>query len=140
VAEVFSGAVLGYCLSLVSVWPVSLGLVRLRGQVPALARAIAPNLGPAMLAVPVSLLLFAWGPLVGMLMGMLYRGALDNLPGAGLGSPNWAFTAGVLSAGVSVLAVVYYVWSRVWWWLALVVALWVGAFGWGLPYLAEAAP
>ncbi|HXG41408.1 MAG TPA: hypothetical protein VNL95_01645 [Dehalococcoidia bacterium] len=139
-AEVFSGAVLGYGLSLVMVWPVSLGLVRLRGQVPALARAIAPNLGPAMLAVPVSLLLFAWGPLLGMIMGVIYRGALDNLPGAGLGSPNWAFTVGVVAAGGLVLATVFYVWSRLWWWLVLTVVLWVGAFGWGLPYLAEAAP
>jgi len=88
VAEVFAGAVLGYGLSLVLAWPVSFGLVRMRERVPTLARAIAPNLGPFMLAVPVSLLLFAWGPLVGIVLGMLYRGALDNLPGAGLGSPN----------------------------------------------------
>lgn len=139
-AEVFSGAVLGYGLSLVMVWPVSLGLVRLRERVPAVAKAIAPNLGPVMLAVPVSLMLFVWGPLIGIILGMLYRGALDNLPGAGLGSPNWPFTVGILSAGALVLALVYYIWSRMWWWLVVVVALWVGAFGWGLPYLAEAAP
>ncbi len=139
-AEVFSGAVLGYGLSLVMVWPVSLGLVRLREQVPALAKAISPNLGPVMLAMPISLMLFSWGPLIGIILGMLYRGALDNFPGAGLGSPNWAFTVGVLSAGALVLAVVYYVWLRMWWWLVAVVALWVGAFGWGLPYLAKAAP
>ncbi len=139
-AEVFSGAVLGYGLSLVLVWPVSFGLVRMRERVPALARAIAPNLGPFMLAVPVSLLLFAWGPLVGIVLGMLYRGALDNLPGAGLGSPNWAFTVGVLAAGGALLALVYYIWSRLWWWLVAAVGLWVGAFGWGLPYLARAAP
>jgi len=140
VAEVFAGAVLGYGLSLLMVWPVSLGLVRLRGRVPALARAIAPNLGPLMLTVPVSLLLFLWGPLVGMVAGMLYRGALDNLPGAGLGSPNWAFTVGVLALGAASLALAYYVWSRLWWWLLATVAVWVGALGWGLPYLAGAAP
>jgi hypothetical protein len=140
VAEVFAGAVLGYGLSLVLAWPVSFGLVRMRERVPTLARAIAPNLGPFMLAVPVSLLLFAWGPLVGIVLGMLYRGALDNLPGAGLGSPNWAFTVGVLAAGGILLALVYYIWSRLWWWLVAAVGLWVGAFGWGLPYLARAAP
>jgi hypothetical protein len=139
-AEVFSGAVLGYGLSLVLVWPLSLGLVRARERVPALSRAIAPNINAVMLAVPLSLLLFTWGPLVGIILGMLYRGALDNLPGAGLGSPNWAFTLGVLLFGGGLLGAVFYVWQRLSWWLVATVAVWVGAFGWGLPYLARAAP
>lgn len=139
-AEVFSGAVLGYGLSLVLVWPLSLGLVRARKRVPALSRAIAPNINAVMLAVPLSLLLFTWGPLVGIILGMLYRGALDNLPGAGLGSPNWAFTLGVLLFGGGLLGAVFYVWQRLSWWLVATVAVWVGAFGWGLPYLARAAP
>ncbi|GBD14531.1 hypothetical protein HRbin25_00406 [bacterium HR25] len=139
-AEVFSGAVLGYGLSLVLVWPLSLGLVRARERVPALSRAIAPNINAVMLAVPLSLLLFTWGPLVGIILGMLYRGALDNLPGAGLGSPNWAFTLGVLLFGGGLLGAIFYVWQRLSWWLVATVAVWVGAFGWGLPYLARAAP
>ena len=139
-AEVFSGAVLGYGLSLVLVWPLSLGLVRARERVPALSRAIAPNINAVMLAVPLSLLLFTWGPLIGIILGMLYRGALDNLPGAGLGSPNWAFTLGVLLFGGGLLGAIFYVWQRLSWWLVATVAVWVGAFGWGLPYLARAAP
>ncbi len=139
-AEVFSGAVLGYGLSLVLVWPLSLGLVRARERVPTLSRAIAPNINAVMLAVPLSLLLFTWGPLIGIILGMLYRGALDNLPGAGLGSPNWAFTLGVLLFGGGLLGAVFYVWQRLSWWLVATVAVWVGAFGWGLPYLARAAP
>jgi len=139
-AEVFSGAVLGYGLSLVLVWPLSLGLVRASERVPALSRAIAPNINAVMLAVPLSLLLFTWGPLVGIILGMLYRGALDNLPGDGLGSPNWAFTLGVLLFGGGLLGAIFYVWQRLSWWLVATVAVWVGAFGWGLPYLARAAP
>jgi len=139
-AEVFSGAVLGYVMSLAAVWPISLSLVRARARVPALAKAIAPNISPLMLTVPVSLLLFAWGPLMGIILGILYRGASDHLPGAGLGSPNWAYTVGVLGFAVLVLAGVAYVWSRLPRWLVVSLALWAAVFGWGLPYLARAAP
>ncbi len=139
-AEVLAGAVLGYVMSLVAVWPISLGLVRARARVPTLARAIAPNISPLMLTVPVSLLLFTWGPLVGIILGLLYRGASDHLPGAGLGSPNWSYTVGVLAFAGLVLAGAAYVWWRLPWWLVLSLAVWAGAFGWGLPYLARAAP
>jgi hypothetical protein len=139
-AEVFSGAVLGYVLSLVSVWPISLGLVRARAHVPTLAKAIAPNINPLMLTVTVSLLLFTWGPLIGIILGILYRGAHHHLPGTGLGSPNLAYTLGVVSFALLVLGCVAYIWGRTPWWLVLGLVLWAGAFGWGLPYLSQAAP
>ncbi len=139
-AEVFSGAVLGYALSLVAVWPISLGLVRARSSVPFWAKAIAPNVRPLMLAVPLSLVMFTWGPLMGIILGILYRGAVGHFPQAGLGSPNWPYTVGVIAFAAAVLAIGYYIWAKLSWWAVVLAVVWVGAFGWGLPYLARAAP
>ncbi len=113
-------------------------MIDARSRVPYLAKAIAPNITPVQLAVPVSLLAFLGWTLVGMLMGAAYRSARVNLEGGGLASPNWAFTLAVVLGTAVFLSVVVYAWrgmSR----LVLVSAVAFAAlFGWGLPHLAEA--
>ena len=97
-AAVFAGFVTGYAFSLLFTAFASLMLVSARSRVPYLAKAIAPNINAVMLAVPVSLIAFLGWTLAGLLLGLLYKGATDNLAGGGLGSPNWPFTLGVLLA------------------------------------------
>ncbi len=138
-AEVFSGFVLGYAMSLVFTAVAAVMVVDARSRVPYLARAIAPNINAAMLAVPISLIAFLVWTMVGMILGLLYRGALDHLPGAGLGSPNWSYTLGVLLFTLAVLAVVFYGWQRLPWPAAALGALFAGLFGWALPYMAKVA-
>ncbi|MBI1884915.1 MAG: hypothetical protein HYS09_01130 [Chloroflexi bacterium] len=138
-AEVFSGFITGYAVSLVFTGFAAVMVVGARTRVPYLAKAIAPNISAVMLAVPISIVAFLGWTVVGMVLGLVYRGALDHLPGAGLGSPNWPYTLGVLLFGLAVLAVVYYAWQRLGWELLLLTSLFVGAFGWGMPYMAKAA-
>src|SRR3990172_10703053 len=114
---------MGYAYSLLFTAFASVMLIDARSQVPYLAKAIAPNINAVMLAVPVSILAFLGWTLVGLILGLLYRSATDNLQGRGLGSPNWPFTLGVLLAGFAFLAVVFYAWRHVSWQvLALTVA------------------
>ncbi len=138
-AEVFSGFVLGYAMSMVFTAFAAVMVVDARSRVPALAKAIAPNINAVMLAVPISLLAFLVWTMVGMILGLLYRGALDHLPGAGLGSPNWPYTLGVLLFALACLAIVGYAWQRLRWQVVFLVAIFTGLFGWALPYMAKAA-
>jgi hypothetical protein len=137
VAEVFSGFVVGYAFSLLFTGVAAVMLIEARGRVPYLAKAIAPNIGAVQLAVPISILAFLAWTLVGLLLGLAYRGARLNLAGGGLGSPNWPFTLAMLVATVVFLAIVLYAWRRVPWRVLLMALAFAGMFGWGMPHLAE---
>ena len=138
-AEVFSGFVAGYAMSLVFTGFAAVMVVAARSRVPFLARAIASNINAVMLAVPISLFAFLIWTIVGIVLGFLYRVAEQNLPSAGLGSPNWAFTLGILLLGLLFLAVILYAWQRLPRPVVAMVALFVGLFGWGMPHMAERA-
>jgi len=138
VTEVLAGWIMGYAFALVFTAFAAVMIVDARSRVPFLAKAIAPNISAVMLAVPVSLGAFLGWTLVGMILGLLYRGARDHLAGAGLGSPNWPYTLGVLLAGAAALAVVAYAWRRLRWPVLALTAAFVALFGWAMPYLARA--
>lgn len=139
-AEVFSGFVVGYAMSLLFTAFAAVTVMNARSRVPALARAIAPNLSAVMLAVPISLFAFLLWTMVGMALGLLYREALDHLPGAGLGSPNWPFTLGVALLTLAGLAVILYAFRlrRIPWPVLALAAAFLSLFGWAMPYLARA--
>lgn len=136
-AEVFAGLVVGYAYSLLFTAIVAMMIINARSQLPYLAKAIAPNISAVMLAVPVSILAFLGWTMVGMILGLLYRGALDKLEGGGLGSPNWPYSLAVLLAGCAFLIVVLYAWRRVPWQALVLTATFVALFGWAMPYLAR---
>ena len=136
-AAVFAGFIIGYAFSLLFTAFASVMLVSARSRVTYLAKAIAPNISAVMVAVPVSIVAFLGWTLLGLVLGLLYGGATDNLEGEGLGSPNWPFTLGVILAGLAFLAVVAYAWRRVPWQVLALTVAFVGLFGWALPYLAE---
>jgi hypothetical protein len=136
-AEVFSGFVMGYAMSLVFTALAAVMVVRARSRLPSLAKAIAPNLSVVMLAVPISILAFLLWTMIGLILGLLYRGALDHLSGAGLGSPNWPFTLGVILFTLAFLAVILYAWRRLPWQVLVMAVMFLGLFGWAMPYLAE---
>ena len=73
-----------------------------------------------------------------MVLGLLYRGAEQNIPEGGLGSPNVLYTALVLSFGVSALVLIALTLRRLPWQVAVMGVAFVGGFGWAMPYLARA--
>jgi hypothetical protein len=137
VAEVFSGFVVGYAFSLLFTGVAAVMIIGAREDVPYLSRAIAPNISAVQLAVPISILAFVWWTLIGLLLGLAYRGARLNLEGGGLGSPNWPFTLGIVVASFVFLAVVLYAWRRLRAPVLLTTLAFAAMFGWGLPRLAE---
>ena len=137
-AEVFAGFVCGYAVALVFTPLVALMIVNARSRIPYLAKAIAPNISAVALTVPVSLVGFLIWTAIGMVLGLLYRGAEQNIPEGGLGSPNLLYTALVLSFGGSALMLIALVLRRLPWQVAVMGVAFVGGFGWAMPYLARA--
>ena len=137
-AEVFAGFVCGYAVALVFTPLVALMIVNARSRIPYLAKAIAPNISAVALTVPVSLVGFLIWTAIGMVLGLLYRGAEQNIPEGGLGSPNLLYTALVLSFGGSVLMLIALALRRLPWQVAVMGVAFVGGFGWAMPYLARA--
>jgi hypothetical protein len=139
VAEVFAGFLTGYAYSLLFTAIVAVTIINARSRVPYLAQAIAPNISPVMLAVPISILGFLTWTMFGMILGLAYGVSLDRLGGGGLGSPNWTFSLAVLLAGSAFLSLVLYAWRRLPWQALVLAGAFVALFGWAMPYLAKAA-
>ncbi|HXG36736.1 MAG TPA: hypothetical protein VNL15_07190 [Dehalococcoidia bacterium] len=139
-AEVFSGFVIGYGLSLAFSWLAAVMLLEARARSPYLGRAISANINVFMLSIPISILAFLFWTALGMIMGLLYRGAEANIPAGGLGSPNLVFTMSVAVSGLTILAVAWYAWQRFPpWRVTAFVVLSAALFGWAMPYMSRAA-
>jgi len=137
-AEVFAGFVCGYAVALLFTPLVALMIVNARSRIPYLAKAIAPNISAVALTVPISLFAFLIWTAIGMVLGLLYRGAEQNIPQGGLGSPNLLYTALVLSFGGSALMLIALGLRRLPWQVLVIGVAFVGGFGWAMPYLARA--
>ena len=137
-AEVFAGFVCGYAVALIFTPVVALMIVNARSRIPYLAKAIAPNISAVALTVPISLFAFLIWTAIGMVLGLLYRGAEQNIPQGGLGSPNLLYTALVLSFGSSALVLIALGLRRLPWAVLVIGVAFVGGFGWAMPYLARA--
>jgi hypothetical protein len=139
-AEVFSGFVIGYALSLLFTALAAISIIDMRQRSPFLQRAIAPNINFIMLTVPVSMLAFLVWTAFGMMMGLFYKGAEAAAPTGGVGSPNAAFTVAVVALGAITLGSIHYAFERrpPWRVIGFVVAT-VALFGWAMPYLSQTA-
>jgi len=137
-AEVFAGFVVGYALALALSPMAAIGIVRSNDRT-GFAQRVAPE-GTNVVALAVvlhfaAMLLFT---ALGMILGMALAGLEDRRPDGGLGSPNMlytllvvALTAVILIPTIAVPAVRRY---------ALAAGLiFLVAFGWAMPWLAEAA-
>jgi len=137
-AEVFAGFVVGYALALALSPMAAIGIVRSNDRT-GFAQRVAPE-GTNVVALAVvlhfaAMLLFT---ALGMILGMALAGLEDRRPDGGLGSPNMlytllvvALTAVILMPTIAVPAVRRY---------ALAAGLiFLVAFGWAMPWLAEAA-
>ena len=92
--ELFAGSLTGYAMALVFTGAAARLVVAARSRFTFLSRAIAPNLGTVMLAVPISILSFLIWTLVGILLGLIYRAAVQADSLGGVGESKLAIHAG----------------------------------------------
>jgi hypothetical protein len=137
--EVFAGFVTGYGMALIFTGLVAFMLIEARSRVPFLAKAIAPNISAIALTVPISLIAFLLWTAIGMFLGLLYRYALEEAPGGGLGSPNLLYTVLIISFGGLTLTAIVAAFRRLTWQVAVMGLSFIALFGWVLPRLAQAA-
>jgi hypothetical protein len=134
-AEVFAGFLAGYGLAVVSTPLLSVLLLRLRAESPALERVLPVGVS----AVGVSVLLHGALTMVWTALGLVLGMMLLAMEGAGgaLGSLNGPFTlfvAGLFLALGAPLFALLVPFRRL---IALTLVAAVLVFGWLMPYLAE---
>ncbi len=76
-----------------------------------------------------------WGA-IGAVTGVLYQISLDEAPGGGVGSPNMVFTVAVVIVSVLMVAPFFILLRSVLPWVVALTLVFVGLFGWFLPYFA----
>jgi hypothetical protein len=135
-AEVFAGFVVGYALALALSPIAAIALVRSNDRT-GFAQRIAPE-GTNVVALSVVLHFAAMIVLtaVGLILGMALGGLEDRRPDGGLGSPNLVYTLLVvaLTAVIIIPTIAVPAIRRI----AFVGALiFVVAFGWAVPWLAQ---
>ena len=139
-AEALAGLLCGYGLALIVTPAATIALVRARRSSP-LLRQVMPQ-GTSLIAVSVILHGFALLTLtaLGMLLGLLLAGLEDARPAGGLGSPNRAFTAFVRLSGAIAVGPLAFLVPRLRLPLLAAGLLFVGLFGWLMPYLSLWGP
>jgi hypothetical protein len=134
-AEVFAGFLAGYAMAVLSTPLLSVLLLRLRAESPALERVLPVGVS----AVGVSVLLhgaltMVWTAL-GLVLGMILL-AMESAGGA-LGSLNWPFTLFVAGLFLALGAPLFALLAPVRRLIGLTLVAAVLLFGWLMPYLAE---
>lgn len=137
--EVFAGFISGFALALITTPVLAVWIVSSRRALPFVARALPQGVPTLLITVPAANVAFLFWTGMGIIMGLLLKGANDATPQGALGSPN-----GLYSVGVVVLAVVLFLPPVVVVrparpLLLFFAVLFVVAFGWVTPFLAEAA-
>jgi hypothetical protein len=140
VSEVLAGFVCGYALALISTPLVALAMMRMRSQVPVLAIAVPERVPLAALTVVLFWFTFLFWTLIGLVFGLILSGFEDRVPQGGLGSPNLAFTLLVVLWSAVAFAPVAVLLRAARRYVAAAALVFLGVFGWLMPYLAEWSP
>jgi hypothetical protein len=139
-SEVLAGFVCGYALALISTPLVALAMMRMRSQVPVLAIAVPERVPLAALTVVLFWFTFLFWTLIGLVFGLILSGFEDRVPQGGLGSPNLAFTLLVVLWSAVAFAPVAVLLRAARRYVAAAALVFLGVFGWLMPYLAEWSP
>jgi len=139
-SEVFAGFVCGYMLALLSAPLVAILIVRLRPRVPFLARA-APEQVPV---VALTVVLFGFTFLLwtglGIVLGLIMMGFEDRMAEGGLGSPSLAFTLLIIFVSAVAFTPPAVLVRPARCYVIVAALIFLGVFGWLMPYLAEWSP
>ena len=68
--------------------------------------------------------------------GVLYQISVNEAPGGGIGSPNMVFTLAIVIVSVLMAAPFFILLRSVLPWVIALTLVFVGLFGWFLPYFA----
>ena len=139
-AEVLAGIVCGYGLALILTPIAAIALLRARVNSPLLDRVLPE--GTSFVAVSVILHGFAFMTLtaLGMLLGLLLSGLEETSPAGGLGSPNGAFTGFILVTTAIAVGPLALFAPRLRRPLLAGGLVFIGVFGWLMPYLSLWGP
>ncbi len=75
--------------------------------------------------------------LVGGIAGLLYSMSINEFPGAGLGSQNMAFSISAVIFGIGISSTLVFLLRQAYISIAILTLIFVGNFGWLLPFLAK---
>jgi hypothetical protein len=140
VSEVLAGFVCGYVLALISAPLVAFLMLRLRPRMPALARAVPEQVPVVALTVVLFGFTFLFWTGLGIVLGLILMGLEDRVPEGGLGSPSLAFTLLIIfcsAAAFTPAAVLMRSGRR---YVIASAVVFLGVFGWLMPYLAQWGP
>jgi hypothetical protein len=138
VEEVFAGFTAGYLMAIVFTWLGAVMLTHARTRFAFLSQGVAARLSWVALTVPISMFAFLLWTAIGMVLGLLYKGAETNFPDAGLGSPNLLFTLAIIIFAVTNLIMVQIPLRRPYWPVITLALTFLISFGWVMPYMAQA--
>jgi len=138
-AEVFSGFVCGFALSIVATPPFAIWVLHARDRVPFIRNAVPPGMSITLLSVPISSFFsFLWTGL-GLIYGMVLFAAENAHPNGGLGSPNLLYTLFILLTAVIIFLPFYVLIPSARRLALFLVLTYIGLFGWATPWLAHYA-
>ena len=134
--EVFTGAMIGLLMASLFITAGMLTLFFLMKDPPPGFQSVFEAIPPAKIALSIVAVSYPFWAGVGGMLGLLYRVSIEQLPGGGIGSPNFVFTIAVV--GVAVMSaipfVVFLMKSRAVIGVLSITFLFMGVFGWLLPY------
>jgi hypothetical protein len=93
---------------------------------------------PARMAMSIVAVSYPFWAGVGGILGLLYQISAEQIPGGGIGSPNYVFTLAVVGLAImsSIPFVVFLMRSRAVIGIVSIALLFMGVFGWLLPHFA----
>ena len=136
--QIFAGFICGYALALLSTPLLAVGLLRLRGESPLMARLFPKATSVTSLAVILHFGLFFACTGLGMILGLVLL-AMDGAGGA-LGSPNAPYTLFAFGTIVAIIAPLFVLVPTLRPVSAANALVAIAGFGWLMPYLAKWAP
>jgi hypothetical protein len=138
-AEVFSGFVCGFTLSIIATPPFALWVLKSRDDIPFIRNAVPPSVPLTLLSVPIASFFFLIWTALGLVFGMVLIAADDAQPHGGLGSPNLLFTAIVVITAFVVFFPFFALVRSARRLVLFLVVTYVALFGWATPILAHHA-
>ena len=91
---------------------------------------------PMTLAMGIVAVSYPTWAVVGGILALFYRVSLEQAPGAGIGSPNMAYTLAVLGIAVLLTAPLAILFRRMLIGVLAITITFIALFGWFLPYFA----
>ncbi len=94
------------------------------------------TMSPSVLAMGIVAVSYpVWGA-VGAVNGVLYQISLNEAPGGGIGSPNLVYTLAIVIVSLLMAAPFFILFRSLLPWVVGLTVVFIGLFGWFLPYFA----